>query len=120
MNPTQKMGIIGIGAIAAVVVAVVAYLALFSGSSVNAGSTILTVVGGDVRIQVDGAGQERAAVDGEDLSQGDRIVTGSDGRAVVTFFDGSTQTLEPDTDITLEKLTSNTSGGLTAEIQQDN
>jgi len=119
MNPTQRLGLIGLGAGALVAVAVAAYLVLFSGSGVNAGSTILTIIGGDVRIQEDGSAAERTAADGEEVSQGDRIVTGTDGRAVITFFDGSTQTIGPDTDITLEKVASNSSGGLTAEVRQD-
>ena len=117
---TQKLGLMLAGlAGAAAVAAVGVFLILSSGSSVQAGGTILTIIAGDVTVQEDGASVDRAAVDGEELSQGDRVVTGPDGRAVITFFDGSTQTLSSDTDITLDKLTSNSSGGLSAEIQQD-
>jgi hypothetical protein len=50
--------------------------------------------------------------------ENDRVITGADGRAVITIFDGSTQVLEPGTDVTLQKLGTNERGGLISSIFQ--
>ena len=41
------------------------------------------------------------AVAGSDLQVGDRVVTGPAGRALITFLDGSTVTVEPASDVTV-------------------
>jgi hypothetical protein len=45
-----------------------------------------------------------AAVDGQEVAVGDRLITGPDSNAVLTFFEGSTFTLTPNTDIVVERL----------------
>ncbi|MGH7389032.1 MAG: FecR domain-containing protein, partial [Candidatus Rokuibacteriota bacterium] len=40
---------------------------------------------------------------GTDLREGDRVVTGQGGRALITFLDGSTVTMEPDSDVTVRQ-----------------
>ncbi|HSP56236.1 MAG TPA: FecR domain-containing protein, partial [Dehalococcoidia bacterium] len=119
MNRSRTIWLAGAGVAAVIAIAVGAYLVLATGSSVHAGSTILSVISGDVQVQNSGEAAPHQAVDGQEMLQGDRIITARDGRAVVTFFDGSTQTIEPGSDITLEKLSSNSKGGLSAEVRQD-
>jgi len=52
-----------------------------------------------------GAGSDRpaAVASGSDLAVGDRVVTGTDGRALITFLDGTTVTVEPASDVTVRQ-----------------
>src|SRR3990172_7320411 len=119
MTKWQRAGLAALGGVAVLVlVGVLVRFVLFPSSGAQAGGTILSVVAGNVEVQDKGAAAPRPAVDGEELQEGDRIVTGDDSRAIITFFDGSTQALDPDTDITLDDLGSTDSGGLFASITQ--
>ena len=119
MSNLQKRVLAVIGVLVLVVwVGVFARFVLFPSSEAQAGSTILTVISQEVSVQSAAAEELRPAVDGEGLEEGDRVTTGGSGRAVITFFNGSTQVLEPNTDITLEQLGSTDSGGLFARISQ--
>jgi hypothetical protein len=63
----------------------------------------LTVLGGTVEVaQADGP--RAAAASGTSLSVGDRIHTGPDGRALITFLDGTTVTVEPRSEITVREM----------------
>jgi FecR-like protein len=64
-------------------------------------STTLTVLSGDVSVR-HGAGEFVAASDGLVLGEGDAIRTGADGRAVLTYFEGSTVTIEPVTELEID------------------
>jgi hypothetical protein len=46
------------------------------------------------------------AASGADLAEGDRVATGPDGRALITFLDGTTVTVEPGSDVTVRELPS--------------
>jgi len=119
MTKWQRAGLAALGGVAVLVlVGVLVRFVLFPSSGAQAGGTILSVIAGNVEVQDKGAAAPRPAVDGEELQEGDRIVTGDDSRAIITFFDGSTQALDPDTDITLDDLGSTDSGGLFASITQ--
>lgn len=50
-----------------------------------------------------GTSKKQSAKDGMNVSVGDRIVTGPKAMALITFLDGSTLTVQPDSDITLNK-----------------
>ncbi|HEY7139459.1 MAG TPA: hypothetical protein VIE44_05150 [Methylomirabilota bacterium] len=63
----------------------------------------LTVLGGSVDLQR-GDGARAAAASGTSLSVGDRIVTGPDARALITFLDGTTVTVEPRSEITVREI----------------
>src|SRR5689334_10109296 len=54
----------------------------------------LTVLSAPVERVGAGADRPAAAASGADLAVGDRVVTGTDGRALITFLDGSTVTVE--------------------------
>ena len=64
----------------------------------------LSVLGGPVQVQAPGAGSFVGASDGQTIAVGARVRTGSDGRAVLTFSDGTTTTLDPDTELSLDRL----------------
>ncbi len=119
MTKWQRAGLAALGGVAVLVlVGVLVRFVLFPSSGAQAGGTILSIVSGQVQVQDKGAAATRPAVDGEELQEGARIVTGDDSRAIITFFDGSTQALDPDTDVTLDHLASTDSGGLFASITQ--
>lgn len=62
----------------------------------------LTVLGGPVEYARSGA-DRGAAASGTDLVVGDRIVTGPGGRALITFLDGSTVTVEPASEVVVRQ-----------------
>lgn len=76
----------------------------------------LSVLSGEVRRGPAG-GQPEVAADGDDVGVGDRIVTGTDATALVTFLDGNTLTVQPESDITISRADVNTSGGSIVNIQ---
>jgi hypothetical protein len=63
----------------------------------------LTILSGLVQRVAAGTSQMQLASDGANLQAGDRILTGPSDRALVTFLDGSTVTVEPDTDIVVQQ-----------------
>jgi hypothetical protein len=63
----------------------------------------LTVLSGMAQRVPVGASQPEPAADGANLQAGDRILTGANDRALVTFLDGSTLTVEPASDIVVQQ-----------------
>ena len=66
----------------------------------SANATLSILVGTVQRIP-DGASEPEPAADGMNLAVGDRVLTGPDSRALVTFLDGSTVTVEPESDVAI-------------------
>lgn len=109
-------------AVAAVALALVAFgikVLIFPSPSALASTTTLSIIQGTVLVQEKDAETARPGVDGEILHAGDRVVTQSESRAVITFFDGSTQELEPGTDVTIQSLGGGDGGGFFARIKQE-
>lgn len=63
----------------------------------------LTVLGGVVELQRPDGGRTPAP-SGASLSVGDRILTAPASRALVTFLDGTTVTVEPSSDVTVREM----------------
>jgi hypothetical protein len=63
----------------------------------------LSILAGAVQHVVAGETQPKAAADGMNLKVGDRILTGPKSMALVTFLDGSTLTVQPDSDVAVKK-----------------
>jgi hypothetical protein len=63
----------------------------------------LTVLGGVVELLRPDGGRA-AAQSGTSLSVGDRILTAAASRALVTFLDGTTVTVEPSSDVTVREM----------------
>lgn len=63
----------------------------------------LSILAGSVQHVPAGADQPKAAVNGMAISIGDRVLTGAKATALVTFLDGSTLTVLPDSDVTVKK-----------------
>lgn len=81
---------------------------------VAATAATLTIVTPPVEHVPGGQAERRAAVDGMNLAEGDRVVTGSRAIALITFLDGSTVTVQPDSDVVIVRaaVTSPESTGL--------
>ncbi|HWQ28658.1 MAG TPA: FecR domain-containing protein [Dehalococcoidia bacterium] len=114
---SRRILLFALSLVAAAGVAAALAFALMSGSDTGA-DAFLSVVGGDVSVREAGSGSFRPGVDGEELHEGDTVRTGVDGRAVVTLFDGSTQSLEPEGEITIERVDRTAGDGLSGVIRQ--
>ncbi|GMU40882.1 MAG: hypothetical protein AMXMBFR23_17480 [Chloroflexota bacterium] len=108
-----SMRLATVAAPAAAIAAVAFLLVLARGGTPAAASATLTVFGGGVEQEV--AGQWYAAEDGVTLAQGARLRTASDGRALLTFGDGSTATLSPGTEVVLAHLNLDSGRAITIE-----
>ncbi|MBI4505119.1 MAG: hypothetical protein HY691_06255, partial [Chloroflexi bacterium] len=71
-------------------------------AQVEAGAT-LAVLAGDVQVSF-GGGPFHPAEDGTTLAVGDRVRTGPASHALLTYFDGSTTQLEPETEIAIRRV----------------
>lgn len=64
-------------------------------------STTLSIIAGAVDVR-HGSQPFGGGVDGEVLEAGDGVRTGADGRAVLTYFDGSTVEIEPSSELAID------------------
>jgi hypothetical protein len=105
--------------------AVLVMCALIFGSSVVlapevhalASITTLTNVQGDVFVRHRGD-DVVAAREGDVLVAGDSIRTGQDARAEITYFEGSSVLLDPDTELVIEALATEADGGTVVAMWQ--
>ena len=102
---------------------------IIAGASISASSVIsppntlasgctLSIFSGNVDIISPGQEQSRPGADGMTLDVGTRIITALDSRALITFFDGSTLTLEPETDIEIQCLESDDKQNISIVLKQ--
>jgi hypothetical protein len=80
-------------------------------------STSLTIVSGDVSVRR-GAGAFVPAAGGQILIEGDTIRTGPDARAILTYFEGSTVTIDPGTELRIDNAWTNADGGTVVVMTQ--
>lgn len=109
--------------IAVVAVAFVLFVALgvsgtFGGRALGA-ATIVTMISGDVQVRHGAAAAFVTATDGEVLVAGDTVRTADGARAVLTYFEGSTVSVEPNTELTIETAASFTDGSTVVVMQQN-
>src|SRR5438045_9188301 len=90
---------------------------LFGGAAAFAAVTTVTVLSGDVSVRHAGA-DFAAAIDGDVLHEGDTIRTGADGRAILTYFEGSSVTIEPTTELTIDAVSTASDGGTVVLMTQ--
>lgn len=81
-------------------------------------STTLTIISGAVSVRAAG-GEFTAAADGALLSVGDTVRTGSDARAVLTYFEGTTVELEPSSELTIDAASAGTDGSTVLLMTQN-
>lgn len=70
--------------------------------TVSAAAT-LTILKGAVQRMAAGGNQAQPATDGMNLAVGDRVLTGANAEALITFLDGSTLTVMPKGDVTVKQ-----------------
>ncbi|MEK7284238.1 MAG: FecR family protein, partial [Chloroflexota bacterium] len=93
-------------------------LGVVAPSRAIASSSLLTIIGGEVQLS-DAPGEPfRVAEDGAVLRAGMTVKAGTDGRAVLTFEDGSTMAIEPGSEIGVDEVATGTHGELLVRIQQ--
>lgn len=101
-----------------VVVAVGVFLFFPSGDTLSvANAATLAVLSGDVEAQKGGR-DFAPALDGELLASGDVVRSNQQGRATVTFFDGSTLSVEPGSQVKVVSLARTAGDGLQVTIEQ--
>ena len=105
-------------AVIALAAALLVKFVLLGPSPAEASFTTLSVISGTVEVRDEGANDFRPAVDGETLEVGDIVRTGSEARAVITFFEGSTVEMEPETELTMQKLEGEEEGGFLTRMGQ--
>ena len=95
------------------------YLYLPRGDSLSASvAATLAVLNTDITSQRGGAGDFKTALDGDLLASGDIVKSSTAGRAVLTFFDGSTLSVETGSAVTVTALNHLANGGIQATIEQ--
>lgn len=101
------------------VVAVAAFLYFPRGSIAQAAdNAVLAVLNAGIFAQRGGAPDFVSALDGEIFASGDLVRADAEGRAVLTFFDGSTISVEPNSDVRVVSLVKTASGGIQLTIEQ--
>jgi hypothetical protein len=89
-----------------------------AGQVAASGVSTLTILSGPVAVQHAG-GAFSAADDGAVLIAGDTIKTGADARAVLTYFEGSTVEIEPDSELRIDAARSDANGNTIIVMQQN-
>jgi hypothetical protein len=81
-------------------------------------NAVLAVLNAGVFAQRSGQPEFVSAFDGEIFASGDIVRADAKGRAVLTFFDGSTISVEPNSDVRVVSLVKTASGGIQLTIEQ--
>ena len=89
------------------------------GGRALAASTTVTVISGDVEVRHGATGSFVSATDGEVLVAGDAVRTGDGSRAILTYFEGSTVSVEPNTELAIENASALTDGSTIVVMQQN-
>lgn len=101
----------------AMVIGVTGVIAPGGGAALGA-STTLTIIGGDVQVSRQGA-PFAAATDGAVLAPGDIIRTAADARAVLTYFEGSTVSIEPSSELAIDEASGAPDGSTVVVMTQN-
>jgi hypothetical protein len=95
------------------------YLYLPRGDALSAAvAATLSILNTDITSQRGGAGDFSPALDGDLLANGDVVKSSTAGRAVLTFFDASTITVETGSQVKVTTLNRLDNGGIQATIEQ--
>lgn len=104
-----------LGVVVALTIGLGVAFGLLTRQQVSASTTLLTVIDGAA--EVASGGDFAAATDGQVLRIGDQVRTAAQSHAVITFFDGSTIELEPNTTVRVEGAGTQ-DGAILIRIQQ--
>ena len=120
MNPSgmrKTVGGIALSFVLAVVLGISGVIAPGGGAALGA-STTLTILGGEVQVSRNG-GAFTPAADGAIIGPGDVIRTAADARAVLTYFEGSTVSVEPSSELAIDEASSNPDGSTVVVMTQN-
>jgi hypothetical protein len=106
------------GLVVLLVVGLTAVYAVVSPSRALGAQATLTILTGTVELREMGSGSFATGTDGGILGPGATVRTAADGNAIITFFDGSTVTVEPSSELTLEQLETTSDGNILISILQ--
>lgn len=104
LGERKLVSVVGAAGVIALAAVLLVRFVLLGASPAEASFTTLSVVSGTVEVRGNGTKDFRPAVVSETLNVGDTVRTGPDASAVITFFEGSTVEMEPETELTMEKL----------------
>jgi hypothetical protein len=105
-------------ALLVLVIAGVAFLYFPRGGVVEAvNAAVLAVLNSGVDASRQG-GDFQIALDGDVFATGDVVRADDKGRAVLTFFDGSTISVDPQSRVVVKSLTKTSGGGIQLQIEQ--
>ncbi|HKW77555.1 MAG TPA: FecR family protein [Candidatus Limnocylindria bacterium] len=95
------------------------YLFLPRGENLSASvAATLAILNTDITAQKAGGGDFEPALDGQLFATGDVVKSSAQGRAVLTFFDGSTLTVETGSQVKVTTLNRLAGGGIQLTIEQ--
>jgi len=95
---------VALALILALVLSVSGLLNHLSTTPALASQCTLTILSGNVDVQMPGSNAEKTGTDGMTLNIGTRVKTAPGSHAVLTFFEGSTVKLEPETEIEIQQI----------------
>lgn len=117
MNPARLRMAAGVSVLAFVAFMTLAASGTLGGRALGAATTV-TIISGDIQVRHGATGSFVTATDGEVLVAGDTVRTAEGARAVLTYFEGSTVSIEPNTELTIETASSNPDGSTVVVMQQ--
>ena len=118
MNAARLRMVAGVSVLAFVAFMTLAASGTLGGRALGAATTV-TVISGDVQVRHSATGSFVSATDGEVLTAGDTIRTADGARAVLTYFEGSSVSIEPNSELTID-IASALSDGSTVVVMQQN
>lgn len=108
MNPIKTMVLL-------ISMSLIGGLAWAADSTPNQG--ILTSVSGTVKVKTKKSHKTKTAKKEMTVFEGDRIITGDDGKATLRLFDGSSLDISPKTDFVLSKIRKSNDNGKTLSFK---
>jgi hypothetical protein len=116
-DPRRRRKALGYGVMTVLVITAFGLGGGFGGRALAAATTV-TVLSGDVQVR-HAARSFVSATDGEVLVAGDTIHTGDGARAILTYFEGSTVSIEPNSELTIETASASSDGSTIVLMQQN-
>lgn len=89
-----------------------------SGGAALGAATTVTIISGDVQVRHGANASFVSATDGEVLTAGDAVRTAGSARAILTYFEGSTVSIEPNSELTIENASSLKDGSTVVVMRQ--
>ena len=120
VNKRLRIGVasLGLAFVLAIVIGATGVVVPKNQRTAAGASTTITIITGPVLVR-HGTGEFNPAADGALLGPGDTIKTGADARAVLTYFEGSTVEIEPNSVLSITTARANPDGSTVIEMLQD-